>query len=138
MQTKIREVFTWFLLILLTCILGGILVQMWWPVTPVRIDKISVSKSIVSRGEAVYFQFQGEKFLQIPVHVTLELVNGERIALVNYLSNNPIGKLCVKRNIVIPFHIIPGQYQLKWTGVFEVNALRTVTYSAKSDWITVK
>lgn len=128
----------WIIFSCLAAILIYSAYQLWWPVTIIRVDSVKVFSTEARRGDTVTFQFVGEKFLPLPVHANIELVNGERIALMSYTSNNPVGNVFSRRSFIVPYHILPGKYQIKWTGVYEVNALRTITLTIKSEGITIK
>jgi len=132
-----REILVRVLFILLIMITTFGFVQIWWPYNPVRVDNFIIEKTILNQGESTYFQFQGEKFYNIPCHVSIELVNGENFAIMSYVSNNPKGTIFKKRSFIIPYHIPAGKYQLRWTGVYEMNPLNSVTKVAYSKFITI-
>ena len=128
-------------LILLWCFAGLLAYSaysLWYPVDPFDIKSLTVDKQVINRGETFCFTIVGEKNINIPVHVVVELINDENITLVSYVANNPMGKLRKKRCIVMPYHIIPGKYQLKWSGIYEVNSIRSVPKQIISDYFVVK
>lgn len=133
------------LLILLFITVVFTVYQLWWPVEPVKItgitllssDGITPSSKVVKRGETMYFIFDGQKLLPVPVRVSIELVNGERMAIMTYDSNTPVGYVFKKRSFIIPYHIQPGRYRLVWTGNYFINSLRVEMRTVQSDWITI-
>lgn len=131
------EILLWIMWLSITFIMGYFLYLFWWPIEPIRIDKIEI-KSELHAGERTSFHFMGEKFVDVPAHVSIELVNGESIALMTYTSHNSVGTVFRERPFIVPYHIYPGKYRLKWTGVYEVTALRSITRVAYSDWVTIK
>jgi hypothetical protein len=133
-----REITLWVLQAVFMVILAYSAYQLWWPVEILRIDSVKVFQTEIKRGDLLTFQFTGEKLLPLPVHANIELINGERIAIMAYTSNNPVGTVFSRRSFIVPYHILPGRYQIKWTGVYEVNALRTITLTTKSEGITIK
>jgi hypothetical protein len=109
----------------------------FYPYEPIRIEQIEINKTVVQRGEAIMFHFKGEKLMAVPVHATIELVNGERIAAISYTSNNPPGDKFPWRRFIVPYTAIPGKYRIKWTGVYEVNPIRSIVVMKYSDPIEV-
>jgi hypothetical protein len=134
----VTDVLLWVLLAILTLVVlyGGILA--WFPYNPLRLDSFTLDKTEVCRGEKVCFKITGEKFYPVPVHVSVELINGESIAIVNYVSNHPVGEGFKPRCFNIPYHIEPKKYQLRWTGVYQMNAFNYVRRTALSEWITIR
>lgn len=135
---RLQEIVMWTLLGCLMSILGIVCWQLFYPYQPIRVDEIKIFQKELQRGDELTFQFIGEKLMDIPVHATVELENGERIAAITYSSHNPVGTLFRKRTFIVPSHTVPGKYRIKWTGVYEVNPLRSITVVKHSDWITVK
>jgi hypothetical protein len=81
--------------------------------------------------------FSGKKFMDITSHITIELVNGERIQIMSYDSNTSPGEAFKKRSFIIPYHIQPTKYQIVWTGTYPVNGLRDMRVMTKSKWIEI-
>ena len=108
-----------------------------WPYNPIRIDDLNLSKTEVAQGEELCFQFQGEKLLPVPVKVIIELVNGEAIHIMSYEANNPVGEKFKARCFDVPYNVKPNRYQLRWSGGYQVNPLRTILRTKLSEWITV-
>jgi hypothetical protein len=108
-----------------------------WPSDPIRVDSISLNKTTVEQGKEICFKFEGEKYHPIPVAATIELVNGESVALMNYTSNNPVGGPFKWRCFSIPYHVPPGKWQLRWTGRYQMNPLRHVIKTKDSGWFEV-
>jgi hypothetical protein len=126
------------LLVLLTALVVIMFVGLTmalYPYQPIRVDKFCIDKTVVTHGEKVCFRFEGEKFMPVPVNVLIELANGENIEIMKYTSNNPVGTTFKQRCFLMPHHVIPNRYQIRWTGVYPVNALNRKTVS--SQWITV-
>jgi hypothetical protein len=134
----LREIALWLLLAVFAFLMVWSGIQLWWPVEPVRVDSVEVCPAVITRGETAYFRFYGEKLSSFPVHATIELTNGERIAIMSYTSNNPPGKVFRRRSFIVPSHTPPGTYQIKWTGVYEINPLRSVTKTVTSNYIEIK
>jgi hypothetical protein len=109
-----------------------------YPRTPIRVDAIVIDKTEVTQGGEICFQTLGEKLMAIPVHVTLDLVDGQSFSLVSYDSNIPPGIKFPLRCVTIPYHIVPRAYKLRWTGVYQVTFLSHYIASKDSDWFTVK
>lgn len=129
-------------LLIIAALLLSVWLKMGWdlfyPYDPIQIDKFTVDKTVVQSGERMCFQFEGEKFYNVPASVVLELTNGESIALMSYDANNPAGKVLRKRCFTIPHHTFPGKYQIRWTAIYQMNSFRTVRKTVKSDWIEVR
>jgi hypothetical protein len=127
------------ILMTILCIaLFSILYLTWYPYNPITVDKITISKEVVSRGECLSFLFHGEKHYPIPVDVTIELVDGVSYFIMSYSSNNPVGNKFKARPFIIPQHIIPGKYKIRWTGVYTMNALNIVRVKKLSQEFEVK
>ncbi|MFH0798395.1 MAG: collagen-like protein [Candidatus Woesearchaeota archaeon] len=127
---------------------------LWYPFAPIRVDKILLGYQITTNGENAFypfannkaevgqgdelcFKFEGEKFMAIPVHVVIELVNGEGIAIMSYDSNNPPGTKFKHRCFDIPYSVKARRYQLRWSGTYPVHSLRNIYYTKLSDWVEV-
>jgi hypothetical protein len=133
--------FSDYLIWILLAMLIGVVVYVgflaWYPFNPIRIDSMPISKTEVCRGERVCFRIIGEKFYAVPVKVSVELVNGEGIAIINYVSNHPPGSKFPPRCFNVPYHVEPGQYRVRWTGVYEMNAFNHVRKVVMSDTLTI-
>jgi hypothetical protein len=107
---------------------------LYWPYNPIRIDKFILDKEVVSQGEQICFRFEGEKYLDLPANVTIELVNGESIQIATYIATNPPGTVLRSRCFNIPYHVMPKKdYQIKWTGNYHVNPIRHVIKTTQSE-----
>jgi hypothetical protein len=138
MRFNFIKTLTYILLSLLISVLISILFMVWYPYNPLTVNTLKVNKSIVSRGECISFKVDGEKHYAIPVDVTVELVDGYAYFIMSYTSNNPPGKLFRERPFLIPYHIKPGKYRIRWTGVYNMNSLNVVRVKALSDEFEVK
>jgi hypothetical protein len=137
MKSKLSDFLLWTLLVGLILVSGYVAYLALYPYDPLRIDKIVPDKTTVCRGGDLCFQFEGEKFYDIPTNVVIELINGEVYGVMAYSSNSPKGKVFKKRCFIVPYNIKPNTYQIRWTGVYEFNALNHVRKTAKSEFITV-
>jgi hypothetical protein len=112
-----------------------LLVTYWlfWPYTPMRIDKFILDKEVVAQGDRICFTFDGAKLLPLPANVVIELVNGEAILIATYFVNNPVGTVLKSRCFNIPYHVMPKKdYQIKWTATWQVNPLRNIIKTVQS------
>jgi hypothetical protein len=134
---RVQEIITWALLFCLVSILAIVCYQIFYPHKVMRIDKIVVSNTTMHRGSVEWFQFEGEKFIPITAHINVEMSNGRSYHLMSYESDNPVGSKFVPRAFIVPNHILPGKYRIKWTGTYDVNPLNTKKYFAYSEEITV-
>jgi hypothetical protein len=108
-----------------------------WPYTPVRVDSITPSKTKVCRGEELCFRFVGEKYYDMTTQINVELVNGEAYAVMTYASDNPKGLIEKERCFIVPYHVKPNNYHIRWTGNYHMNAFKTVRKSFLTDWVEV-
>jgi hypothetical protein len=138
MRNKVKDFMFWILFGFLTLSASMVLFLTWYPYNPITVDKITISKEVVSRGECLSFQFHGEKHYPVPVDVTIELVDGVSYFIMSYSSNNPVGNKFKARPFIIPHHIIPGKYKLRWTGVYTMNALNIVRVKKLSQEFEVR
>ena len=120
-------------LLMFIALVGRVIVWFALPANPMRIDSFKIDRAEVKQGEKICFLFQGEKFLALPVKVTVEMVNGEGIEVMSYTSNNPVGTLFKKRCFIVPYSAEPGKYFLRWTGTWPVNPIQSVTKVVRSD-----
>jgi hypothetical protein len=127
----------WTLMLMAVLILIGGAYQIYWPHKAIRIDKIVVSDRVMHRGQVGWFQFQGEKFMPITAHAQVELTDGKSYALMSYDSDNPVGTKFIPRAFIVPYHVVPGKYRIKWTGSYDINPLNTKKYFAYSEEITI-
>jgi hypothetical protein len=137
MKSKIYDIMMWVLLALFVTITSYVAFLTFYPYEPLRIDAFIVDKTEAVRGEKVCFRLIGEKFYPIPVKVSIELIDGENIAIVNYVSNNPVGKGFHPRCFNVPYHVEPKEYKLRWTGVYEMNGFNHVRKTAMSEIIKI-
>ena len=133
-----KDYLAWATFLLILLIATWFVWETFRPYEPIRVDAVIVSPKVLHRGEKAMFQFQGEKYMPIPVHATIELVDGSRHHLMSYTSNNPVGCSFKPRDFVVPYSIIPGKWRLKWSGVYEVNMVRSITKTAYSEEIEIK
>jgi hypothetical protein len=108
-----------------------------WPYVPARVESIIPEKQSVCRGGELCFVWKGEKFYDMPVNILVELVDGERYAVMSYSSNTPKGSVFRKRCFLVPYHVKPGTYRIQWTGTYPMNAFNTVHLKAISNDIEI-
>ena len=132
-----KDILFWMMFVVLGVVLCGVLWIAIYPYNPSRIDKIEVDKTNIARGERLRYTVIGEKFMDLPAAITIELINGESYPMMSYTGNMPVGKLKRSRTFIIPTHIIPGRYRVSYTGVYPVNGIRHITRKQQSEWITV-
>ena len=111
--------------------------MLWYPYNPIRIDALYVDKTEAHVGDTVCFKMVGEKLMEVPVSVSLELVNGEGVAIMNYSSNVPKGAKFKERCFNIPMHIKSNHYRLLWRGVYPVNGLRNIVKEKLSNTVYI-
>ncbi len=124
--------------VILVIFLLVILFMMFFPYKPIDINKLCLNKTSAIRGEEVLFLLDANKNMDILVNANLELVDGVSYGLFSYTTYHSRLKRPRWRSFVVPSHIKPGKYQLRWTGVYQVNCLNTVIVSTVSDWIDIK
>lgn len=138
---QIFEVMTDFAMIVLKwlCFMFAIILLFWlfYPYKPIRVDEFKVWPDVVEQGQEVNFQFVGEKFIDIPVKVLIEVVNGSRIELIKYESNMPTGDRFKRRSFIMPYTVKPEKVMMCWTGTYKVNPVREISYTKCSKYITV-
>jgi len=98
----------------------------YYPYNPIRIDSLWISTDKARVGDEVCFNLKAEKFMAIPVHASIDLVNGEGIAIINYVANNPPGTTFPKRCFNIPMAVKTNHYRLRFSGVYAVNGFRNI------------
>ena len=119
-----------FFFLLLIILISGMAVVMWktiYPYNPIRIDSLIVNQTEAVVGDRICIQIVGEKFMPIPVHVSIELINSVGIAIMNYDSNVPVGITFKPRCFNIPMHVDTATYRVRWTGTYVVNEFRHIT-----------
>jgi hypothetical protein len=137
-KINLRECATIFLYVVLASACLSVLAMVWWPYKPLQIDSFTVDKTVVTRGDSICYTIKGEKFYDMPVDVTIELIDGESVAIMSYTANMPKGKLCRTRCFLVPYHVKPGLYRVNWTGVYTMNALNHVRVRMQSEFVRVK
>ena len=136
-----KKWYEWFfkiLLVLLTASLFGIVSLAYYPYKPLEVKSFVASKDTVTKGCELCYTLTGEKFYNMPVDVTIELIDGESVAIMNYTANMPKGEIARKRCFIVPYHVKAGKYRINWTGVYTMNALNHIRVRAQSQEITVK
>ena len=132
-----KDIFFWGILIILA---SGLFCVMWmslYPYKPMRIDHLAIDKTAATVGDSLCIQMVGEKLLPVPVHVSIELVNGYGIAIANYDSNTAIGTTFKPRCFNIPMHIETSTYRVRWTGTYILNEFRRITLVVYSEPIHI-
>lgn len=124
-----------FVIVVLFCLYVGFLV--FYPYNPIRIDSLALSTDKARVGEEVCFQLNAEKFMAIPVHASVDLVNGEGIPIENYIGNNSPETYFPKRCFNIPMHVKTNNYRLRFIGIYFVNGFRTITKTELSKSIHI-
>jgi hypothetical protein len=136
--TGISTILLWVLMGLLIFVISTSMVLTFYPYDPFRLDSISADKKVICRGQEICFTVIGEKFYDIPAYVTVDLINGETISIMNYRVHMPPGPVNRKRCFIIPYNVKPGNYRINWTAVYPVNVFKPVTRNGQSGWIEVK
>jgi hypothetical protein len=124
-----------FIVVIITIYLGF---AFFYPYNPIRIDSLSIDTDKARVGDEVCFKLTGEKFMAIPVHASIDLVNGEGISIINYVANNPPGTSFPKRCFNIPMMVKTNNYRLRFSGIYPINGFRNIlkTEFSKSIHIT--
>jgi hypothetical protein len=126
----------WLLTTVLAATLGGcILFAYWlfWPYEIIRLGKFCVDTFQVEQGREICFVFEGEKLIDLPGEVLLELVNGHVETIKSYKVQNRPGEKLKKRCISIPYQAKPEKdYHLRWTVTYHPNPIRSVSYMRES------
>ena len=97
-----------------------------------------VSKTVRS-GEYLEMYQDSCKYINIPSHINRQFIDGIVYQVYPSINNRPMG--CSKNieYIKVPEPLPPGKYFVRTVISFEVNPLRTVSYTVKSeDFIIVK
>jgi hypothetical protein len=131
----IKENIVIFLLAVLTLMFSYVIGLLVYPYVPLRIDSLTFDKKEAKQGDVVCFVVKGEKFMPIPVRVSVELVNGGVYEVMKYGSNHPPGDKFPDRCFDIPYSIKPKDYHLRWTGTYPVNPIRDVSVTKTSDCV---
>lgn len=106
---------------------------------PIRVDALMLDKYEAQHGEKVCFSIHGEKYVNIPSKVSIELVDGEAIHLMSYMSHHPPGVKFRPRCFLVPPHAVPkSHYVVRWTATYQVNPIRDVVVTKDSAFISVK
>jgi hypothetical protein len=119
-------------------LIGTGLVMALYPYEPLRLDKFLTDRTEAAPGDKICFQFVGEKFYAVPVYASVELVNGEAIAIMSYTANAPAGEPFKKRCFVVPSCTESTYYKIRWTGTWPMNILNNVRRVYYSGWIKVE
>jgi hypothetical protein len=133
-----RMILSWILVIALFCI---IVMYAWlslYPLNPIDVMSLKVNKTVIYRGEEVCYTLTAEKYHDVAATVNIELVNCERILIMSYAAQMPLGKLIRKRCFIVPYHVKPGFYQVNWSAVYDMNAFQSVRKDISSQRIEVK
>lgn len=106
---------------------------------PIRVDALMLDKYETIHGEKVCFAISGEKFYNIPSKVTIELVDGEAIHIMSYLSHHPPGTRFKPRCFLVPPHAMPkSNYVVRWSATYHVNPIRDIVATKDSAFLNVK
>lgn len=120
---------------------AGLLWLFWsllWPFNLLESTTWGIANKIVPRGESVLVVWSGCRHTDLPAEVLTQLEGSILIALPTRISTGPIGCQKLTWPLVYVGHEIPlGTYKARTTVVFRVNAIRTVTYTFKTEEFTV-
>lgn len=136
-ENKTKELAIGLLLVMLSGFISYYIWATTYPYNPIRMEKIIMSKTVMHPGECGTYQFSGEKLMDLPVDVTVNITNGANILLMTYTSHNPVGTKFVPRRFTLPHNLHSGRYRIMWEGIYSINGLRSVNKRYYSEWITV-
>lgn len=116
---------------LLLCLIG------WWELMPARVlapgGKLSVYVKSVEAGEDLVYSLTLCKQIELPSTLHRQLVDTVQWTLPDQQTNFPVG--CHEHWLTqhIPRVFTSGKYQLVITITYDVNPIRTISYTFKSE-----
>ena len=132
---RIRMLFIWASLFILTALLGLIAFWSYHPYK-VRIDTVlpyKVITPVVETGGSLQYQRHTTKVIDVQGTASCKIVDGIEYQLPTRITS---GEPRVDRSIqlvVIPDQIMPGNYRYVCTVVYRVNPIRTVEYNTTTE-----
>lgn len=110
-------------------IIGVIVYWLTWPYEVIKLRSIAKPDKITyTKNDTIYYQVDYCKTMSIPATVTIQFLDGVLYTMPSFQTNNPAGCQDSKGTIPVP-NIPSGEYRLKVTYVYEVNPIRTWTYT---------
>ena len=119
-------------------------VVLFWQFYPYHvIDSRPKPYNIVEPGKTVYqggvlsYEYDYEKFLDTPVTVRKQFVDGIIFEAPSIFTYKPVGEGHVHAQIEIPETLPPGTYHLRITATYKVNPIRSITIENSTEEFTV-
>jgi hypothetical protein len=119
---------------------GTFLYWMYYPYKPLIIHDLRILNEPKIGGEIKY-EVEYSKLSDLNSTITRELVNSHAIIFPTVVSHVPVtGKdnRKIKKDVLPLKGIVPDTYYFKWSATYEVNPIRTVTISARTECFELK
>ena len=107
-----------------------------YPYDPLRIDSINIL-SKVEVGQPFTYKLTGEKYTDLPGTISRQFVNGLTISMPAVSSNINKGTKELISSFILPYLPI-GKYYLKWSATYNVNPVRSITVTGRSECFEIK
>jgi hypothetical protein len=117
-NTKTNMVMVWIFLCLFLAGMATLLFIALYPFEPTKVSSFTIDKTQAYRGDMICYTIRGEKFYALPALVSIVLDNGESIEMMYYNSNVDVGLFMKKKCFIVPYHVIPNRYNVKWTALY--------------------
>ena len=112
---------------------------MYYPVNVLEFNTpiYEILTPIVRKGGIVKFRVDLVKHNALPATHTRQLIDGYTYIMTTAIANAPKGKVDFIASQKLPDYIETGKYYIKSTYTYEINKLRTVTYSHRTGFFEV-
>jgi len=124
----------------LTLIMGFLmigLVAYWmlYPYKPVVFNdpEFPIINNIVKQGQMLIYTSNYCKYMNIPAQVTRTFANEILYVTPSTITNRPMGCNIIHISVLVPQELPIGTYQLQQTYVFQVNPIRQITITEKTE-----
>lgn len=119
---------------------GTIFYWMYYPYKPLEIHALRLLET-PKLGQTLHYEIEYTKHDNLSAMVTRELVNSHAIIFPTLVSHVPVTGSNVKKikqDELSLTKLYPDTYYFKWSATYQVNPIRTVTVSARTECFALK
>ena len=137
-RRSVVEVLAWLTLLAAACVLALGIFWLTFPYDPLTVHDVRLMNDTVKQGEVLALEVTYTKRMDLTGMGVRWFVDGISYATAPQPGRLPVGEnQRIVREVVVPITLPPGEYHLNSIITFEVNPLRSVSYSYDSPPFTV-
>lgn len=109
---------------------------LWWPYQTIEVTAFKVIAErprAAAVGQLISIEADAIKYTPIPCRYSFGLLDGYYQVTESGVSNLPIGRIKIKKNIKVSEEVPAGVYRVQFTVSYDVNPIRTITKTFLTD-----